>query len=64
MPAIEIDPVYLQIGVPALALGLLLGGLLAWFIARNRRQQLQQSVATLATRIKDQDALQLSLIHI
>lgn len=58
MPAIEIDPVYLQIGVPALALGLLLGGLLAWFIARNRRQQLQQSVATLATRIKDQDALQ------
>ena len=58
MPAVEINPVYLQIGVPALALGLLLGGLIAWLIAKSRRQQLRQSVAVLETRIKDQDALQ------
>ncbi len=58
MTAIEINPDLLQIGIPALLLGLLLGGIVAWLIARNRRRDLQQSVSTLQTRIKDQGDLQ------
>ncbi len=57
MQAIEISPLFLQIGVPALALGLLLGGVIAWLVAGNRRRVLQLSVSTLETRIKDQDDL-------
>jgi DNA recombination protein RmuC len=58
MLTIEIDPVYLEIGVPALLLGLLLGGLIAWLIGRKRRRQLLRSIDALQARIKDQDALQ------
>ncbi len=58
MPTVEINPAYLEIGVPALVLGLLLGALIAWLVARNRHWQLQASKAALETRIKDQDALQ------
>ena len=39
-------------------LGLLLGGVVAWLIARNRRKDLQQAVSVLETRIKDQGDLQ------
>ena len=58
MPVVELNPVFLEIGVPALLLGLLLGGLVAWVVARSRRRQLEQNVSTLETRIKDQDELQ------
>ena len=58
MPTIEINSPFLEIGIPALALGLLLGGLIAWLVARNRQRDLQQSVTGLETRIKDQDELQ------
>ncbi len=58
MPTIEINSLFLEIGIPALALGLLLGGLIAWLVARNRQRDLQQSVTGLETRIKDQDELQ------
>ncbi|MBT8078888.1 MAG: DNA recombination protein RmuC [Gammaproteobacteria bacterium] len=59
MYSISIDPVYLEVGGPALLAGLLLGALVMWFIARRRRHSLVQSIDTLETRIKDQDALQL-----
>ena len=58
MPTIEISPLSLQIGIPNLVLGLLLGGLIVWLIARNRRRELEQSVSALEARIKDQDELQ------
>ena len=58
MTPIEFSPLYLQIGIPALALGLLLGGLIAWLVSMNRRKDLEQSVSTLQTRIKAQDELQ------
>ena len=58
MNPIEFSPLYLQIGIPALALGLLLGGLIAWLVSMNRRKDLEQSVSSLQTRIKDQDELQ------
>jgi DNA recombination protein RmuC len=59
MPAITIDPVYIEIGGPALLIGLMLGGLIAWFVQRHRQKTLQQSIEMLESRIKDQDALQL-----
>jgi DNA recombination protein RmuC len=59
MPTIEINPVFLQIGVPALLLGLVLGAVIASLVTRSRRKDLQQSISTLETRIKDQDELQL-----
>lgn len=59
MPIAEINPVYLEIGVPALLLGLLTGGLIVWLVSRrHHRRRLQESLAILETRIKDQDALQ------
>ena len=58
MPAITIDPVYLQIGGPALLAGLILGGLIVWLVQRQQKKVLQQSVEALETRIKDQDTLQ------
>ena len=51
MSAIEINPVFLQIGLPALLLGLVVGGLIAWLFADNRRRQLEN-------KIKDQGELQ------
>ena len=59
MPSVTIDPLYLEIGGPALGIGLLLGGLIAWLVFRARQQKLAQAVATLQTRIKDQQTLQL-----
>ena len=51
MNPITITPLYLQIGVPALAAGLLLGALVAWLITRRRQRRLEMQV-------KSQEALQ------
>lgn len=51
MISISIDPVFVQIGLPALLGGLLAGALITWLILRRRQIKLQ-------TRIKDQEALQ------
>ncbi len=59
MNAIVIDPVYIEIGAPALLIGLLLGALIAWLLGRGRRQRMEASLEQLETRIKDQDAIQL-----
>ena len=55
---ITIDPVFIEIGLPALAAGLLLGALVGWLVARGRRRRLEETVSGLETRIKDQAALQ------
>jgi len=58
MPTLTINPLYVEIGVPALALGLLLGVLIAWLTGRGRRRRLQQSLELAETRLQDQEALQ------
>jgi len=51
MNPITINPLYLEIGVPALAGGLLLGALVAWLLARRKQQRLE-------AQVKSQEALQ------
>ena len=51
MMSVAIDPLYLQIGAPAMLGGLVLGMLLTWLIYRRRQKQLE-------TQIKNQEALQ------
>lgn len=58
MNTIQIDPLWIEIGGPALVAGLALGGLIAWLFMRSRKNRLQDDVRLLETRIKDQDALQ------
>jgi DNA recombination protein RmuC len=57
MPAFTLDPQFLQIGAPALGLGVLLGTLVTWLVGRGRRRRLEAEIATLTLRIKDQDEL-------
>ena len=59
MTEITINPLYIQIGVPALLAGLLLGALIVWLINKRRIRALAHSVELLETKIKAQDALQL-----
>jgi len=58
MNTITISPLWLEFGGPALAAGLLLGGLIMWLISSSRLRRHRESVAGLSNRIKDQDALQ------
>jgi DNA recombination protein RmuC len=58
MTEITIDPLYIDIGGPAMLAGILIGALIAWALARRRRTMLMQSVELLETKIKAQDALQ------
>lgn len=57
MTEITIDPLFIEIGVPALLAGLLIGALITWAITRRRNKTLSQSVELLETRIKAQDTL-------
>ena len=47
----DLDPVLLQIGGPALAVGILLGALVTWLLLRRRQRGLQ-------ARVRNQEALQ------
>ena len=58
MNTLSINPLWLEYGGPALALGLLLGGLIMWLVFKSRQRRLQETVTSLSDRIKDQDALQ------
>ena len=59
MNEISIDPLYLEIGGPALLAGVVLGALIMWLVTRHRKKELQRFVASLETNIKAQDALQI-----
>ena len=58
METLVIDTALIPIGGSALAIGLALGSLITWLIARSRRRHLIQSVAELETHIKSQNELQ------
>jgi DNA recombination protein RmuC len=58
MNTIQINPLWIEIGGPALLAGLALGGLVIWLILRSRQRHLEDDIRLLETRIKDQDALQ------
>jgi DNA recombination protein RmuC len=58
MNTIQIDPVWIEVGGPMLAGGLVVGALVAWLIARGRHRNLQNENELLETRLKTQDAVQ------
>jgi DNA recombination protein RmuC len=58
MTTISFNPLWIEFGGPALAAGLLLGGLIVWLVFRARQQRQREAVAALGDRIKDQEALQ------
>jgi DNA recombination protein RmuC len=55
---ITINPLWIEIGGPALAAGLLLGALITWLFVKLRQRRLRDTIEVLSDRIKDQDALQ------
>jgi DNA recombination protein RmuC len=58
MISVTIDPVYIEIGAPALAIGFALGALLFWLIFRRRRKQFLQQLLETESQLKNQEALQ------
>ena len=59
MQTIEINPLWIEIGGPALLAGLLLGALITWLVARSKQRHLQENINLLEANVKDQDTLQL-----
>jgi DNA recombination protein RmuC len=58
MISISPDPVYLEVGLPALGIGLLLGVLVMWLIGRRGRSRLVSDINQMTDRLKTQEALQ------
>ena len=58
MISISIEPVYLEVGAPALAIGLVTGALIAWLIARQRRNKLIEHIAFVENNLKNQETVQ------
>ena len=58
MISISIDSVYVQVGLPALGIGLLLGLLIMWLVARRNRNRLLDQLAGAEANLKNQEAIQ------
>ncbi len=58
MISLSVEPVYVEIGLPALGLGLALGLLVMWMITRRGRARLVEDIDQMASRLKNQEALQ------
>jgi len=58
MTTISFSPLWIIFGGPALAAGLLLGGLIVWLVFRSQQRRHRETVAALGDRITDQEALQ------
>ena len=58
MDAIPLDPVYINIGLPALGIGLVLGLGIMWLVARRRQEALEQELEQAHAGLKHQEALQ------
>jgi DNA recombination protein RmuC len=55
--SLQLDPVYWEIGGPALALGLLIGATSAWLLTRGRQWRLEDTITSLEARVRDQEHL-------
>jgi DNA recombination protein RmuC len=58
MISVSLDPVYLDVGAPALAAGIVLGVFVMWLIARRRKNQLLAAIEAAEANLKSQEALQ------
>jgi len=58
MISVTIDPVYIEVGLPALAIGLVAGILVTWLVYRSKRKALAGEIAELKGNLKNQEALQ------
>jgi DNA recombination protein RmuC len=58
MISFSLDPVYLEVGAPALGIGLLLGLLIMWLIARQRHGHVLDELDQAESNLKSQEALQ------
>ncbi len=58
MYSLEINPLWLEIGGPAVAAGLVLGALAGWLIARRRSRALEAELDETAAQIKSQEAVE------
>ncbi len=58
MISLSVEPVYLEVGLPALGIGVLLGLLVMWLIARRGRTRLLEDIEQMSARLKSQEALQ------
>jgi DNA recombination protein RmuC len=58
MISFEIDQVLLETVLPAAGVGVALGALIAWLIARHRRKALLEQLEATELRLKNQEALQ------
>ena len=58
MISLELDQAVLDIGLPAAAIGLLLGAFVTWLIARHKRRSLLDQLESTEMRLKNQEALQ------
>ena len=57
MDVIQLDPVFIEIGLPALAAGVLLGLGIMWLVTRRREKALQQDLDNVQASLKHQEAL-------
>lgn len=58
MTSIQINPLWIEIGGPALLAGLVIGVFVTWLFARSRRARLETEIDFLEDKIKNQDAIQ------
>ena len=58
MISVTIDPVYVEVGLPALAIGLAVGVLITWLVIRGKQKNLVREIEVIERNLKDQEALQ------
>ncbi len=58
MISFSLDPAYLEVGAPAFVIGLLLGLLIMWLVARQRERRLLDDLDQAEANLKNQEALQ------
>ena len=55
--SIQLDPIYWEIAAPALALGIVIGSAVVWWLTRTRQWHLEDTISALEGRIRDQESL-------